>query len=153
MNRLYKILIALTLCSLLVLAFTFQPFNPRCQQVAGKLVNGDPGYMTGALAGTYYVDFENLWWFDKAPPPERETSVYTVGLPSWVETPRGTLFFDEYSLLDTAEQQGLNGVVLSLVTGGTGFWEGASGLLTLTGYYHADASEGEWSYRGEICLP
>jgi hypothetical protein len=146
-------LVVLAAASLLVLAFTAQANKPGCHQVSGKLSNGDPGQMIGTLSGTYYLDWDNLWFAEPYPMYPGATPVFTMGVPTWVETQRGDIRFDEYSLLDQDEQAGQNGVVLSIITGGTDDWEGASGLITLTGYFHASTGQGEWTYRGEICRP
>ena len=64
----------------------------------------------------------------------------------------GTLYFQEYAALDFSEQQGTNGAVLVHVIGGTGAWDGATGYITLSGYFHTE-STGQWDYQGEVCLP
>lgn len=149
-------LVVVAAASIFTLAFTAATARGGCQHVAGKLYNGDPGRMIGSLAGGYFINWDGLWYAETfpanpenpAPPP-----IWVVGLPSWVETNRGSLQFEEYSARDTDVQVGQNGVVLMVVTGGTNYWEGATGLITMTGYWHDVDGQGEWDYRGEVCRP
>ena len=143
----FLILVVVCIASLATLAFVDASSPAGCHNVRGKLYNGTPGRMIGAISGPYYFDRDQVFCFDEELFPIRR-----VCGRSWVDDKRGTLFFDEYSALDTSEQTGLNGAVLAVVTGGTGSWEGASGHIVLTGYWHDDG-QGEWSYSGEVCRP
>jgi hypothetical protein len=101
--------------------------------------------MIGAINGVYHFDPDQVFCYDEDFAPVRRVCAHT-----WVDANRGTLYFDEYSILDTAEQQGQNGAVLMVLTGGTNYWEGASGHITLSGYWHENG-QGEWAYTGEVC--
>jgi hypothetical protein len=103
--------------------------------------------MIGTVTGDYWIES-----FGGAHNPEGEPVTF-VWISSRVDGSHGTLYFKEYGALDFAEQEGTNGAVLLLVTGGTGRWENASGHMTLSGFFHTDASTGEWDYQGEICVP
>jgi hypothetical protein len=150
------VLVVVTAASIFTLAFSAAAGTGGCRHVAGTLYNGDPGRMIGSLSGEYRIDWDGLWYAEMfpanpanpAPPP-----IFVVGLPSVVETNRGDIEFEEYSARDTEVQEGTNGVVLMIVTGGTGYWEGASGLVTMTGYWHDVDGQGQWDYRGEVCRP
>ena len=83
--------------------------------------------------------------------PDGSDVIFNSG-SSVVEGKHGSINFQEYAALDLASQQGTNGAVLLVVTGGTGRWEGASGHLALSGYFHGDPFGGQWEYEGEVCL-
>jgi hypothetical protein len=93
-------------------------------------------HLTGSIVGDYKYD-----------------PVWYLTTPSTVEGSRGTINFEEYAALDSAEQVGTNGAVLMKIVGGTGKWQGASGHLVLFGYFHTDTESGEWQYEGEVCVP
>ena len=138
--------------ALATLAFTVTGNRPGCTHAQGRLFNatelGGPGRMIGTISGTYWYDITTYeeWDID-------DTDVIFNSGSSLVEGKRGTITFKEYAALDTAEQEGFNGAVLLVVTGGTGKWQDASGHIALSGYFHGDTTEGKWDYQGEICVP
>ena len=104
--------------------------------------------MIGTISGVYWYDGSTYHEWD----PDESDVIFNSG-DSLVEGQRGTLTFREYAALDMTEQGGPNGAVLLVITGGTGQWEGASGHIALSGYFHTDYFEGRWDYQGEVCLP
>jgi len=137
--------------SLATLAFSSSKAHSGCSHAQGRLFNAvageGPGRMIGTIAGDYWIDS-----FDGILNPEG-TPVTFLWNTSHVEGKRGTLNFSEFAAVDFTEQQGPNGAVLLLATGGTGKWENASGHITLSGFFHTDESTGEWDYEGEVCVP
>jgi hypothetical protein len=131
----------------------------KCTHAQGRLFNaaeeGSPGRVIGTISGDYWIDFSDPGnsGTTNAPFSPDGTDVFLTWAPSYVEGPRGTIFLMEYGALDFAEQAGPNGGVLVIVTGGTGQWEGASGHLALSGYFHTDEGTGVWDYQGEVCRP
>jgi hypothetical protein len=103
--------------------------------------------MIGAIAGTYDVTVLTIF------PAGTVDNVVFATSGSVVHTKKGDITFSETSSLDFAENEGLNGVALLTITEGTGDWQGASGHLLLSGYFHGDTGTGEWDYQGEVCLP
>ena len=122
---------------------------PGCNHVNGRLYNAPPGTdlpgrMVGGISGDYY--------FEGATIEDREQVTLTFGT-SHVDGRNGTLTMSENSVLDFAETQGYNGASLVVITGGTGEWEGASGHIILSGYFHVDDFIGQWDYQGDLCIP
>jgi hypothetical protein len=105
--------------------------------------------MTGTISGTYWYDVNSYREWD---PEDASRVVFNSG-SSIVEGKKGTIAFQEYAALDYAELESFNGAVLLVVTGGTGRWDGASGHIALSGFFHPESFEGEWDYQGEICVP
>jgi hypothetical protein len=134
------------LASFLTLAFTTANHIPGCNHVQGRIV--DPGRMIGTISGRYVYVGDNYQEWD----PDDTEVVFNSG-NSFVEGSKGTITFQEYAALDFSEYVGTNGAVLMVVTGGTGRWEGATGHIILSGYFHLDTFQGEWKYQGEVCVP
>jgi len=133
------------------IAFAASNGNDGCTHAEGHLVNiprqGGTGRMTGTITGDYQIDsFDGQFDPDSGP-------VTFSWLTSHVDSERGSINFSEYAALDFNEQQGQNGAVLLLVTGGTGDWANASGHITLSGFFHTSIPDGEWDYEGDICMP
>ena len=148
------LLLSLLVLSALAATLAFRGWNPTtaCTHAQGRLFNatelGGPGRMIGTVTGTYWYDGSTYDQWD----PDGSDVIFNSGA-STVEGKHGTIAFQEYAALDLAEQERTNGAVLLVVTGGTGKWDGASGHLTLSGYFHTDTFEGVWDYQGEICTP
>jgi len=142
----------LALSALATLAFTAWTPKAGCIHAQGRLFNaselGGPGRMIGTISGTYGYDGSTYQEWD----PDGSEVVFNSG-SSVVEGNQGTITFQEYAALDFAEQEATNGAVLLVVTGGTGKWEGASGHIALSGYFHPESFEGRWDYEGEVCVP
>ncbi len=152
-HRLLAICISILLVSLsaATLAFTTTHAGPGCTHAQGRLFNAvagvGPGRMIGTISGDYFIDPSS-----GATAPD-DTGVLFLWGTSHIDGEGGTIYFREYAALDLNEQQGLNGGVLVIVTGGTGQWENASGHLALSGYFHTAESTGVWDYQGEVCVP
>jgi hypothetical protein len=140
--------IVLAAASLLSLAFIITAAKGGCRHVEGKLVDG--ARFIGGISGTYTI---TEFAYDGDCPYEPAGDVNCTVVFSTVSGNRGSIDFVEYGTLDFAEQQGTNGAVLLMPVGGTGQWEGASGHIVLSGYFHLDGFESNWDYRGEICTP
>ncbi len=138
------LLIALSVASI---ASTSANVPPGCSHVQGRLFNGTPGRMIGTISGDYLYDTDAGLYI-----PD-DTGVWFMSSTSHVEGTEGTIFFNEYSAVDTDEYDGTNGAVLALVTGGTGRWENASGHVVFSGYFHMNTWTGVWDYQGEVCFP
>ena len=122
------------------------------EEVSGRLVvhgEGDVtvGQMTGSIEGDY--EFVLGPGFDAGIPG---LSIWFGTGTSVVVTEEGSLSFAEAGPIDLAEQVYSNAAVLMTITGGTGIWQGASGHLILSGYWHTDSESGEFDYQGEVCL-
>jgi hypothetical protein len=137
----------------IVLSASHALASPACRSVRGRVIDQQSsgahstGRMIGAIAGTYDVTVGPV-----IPAGTQEGVVFATS-NSVVHTKKGDLTFSETASLDLAETEGLNGVALLTITGGTGDWQGASGHLLLSGYFHGDTGTGEWDYQGEVCLP
>lgn len=137
----------LIVLSVATLAFTASAQGPSCTHAQGRLFNTVPGRMIGTISGVYTIDsFDASYSADGGP-------VFFQIATSHVEGQNGTINFKEYSAIDFSEEQGLNGAVLLVVTGGTGKWENASGHIALSGFFHLSESTGEWDYQGDVCVP
>lgn len=139
--------ILIIVISLLAIGFTQYSSVPGCEHVAGRLYNQDPARMIGGISGKYYIDFPGFCETDMVDSVSRNCNT------SRVEGKNGTIYFKEYSVLDFTETLGTNGAVLMVIQGGTGAWEGASGHIVLSGYFHLSDYLGEWQYQGEVCTP
>lgn len=141
----------LIILSIATLSFTAYAQSPRCSHAQGRLFNavaeGEPGRMIGTISGDYRIES-----FNGTSVPD-DSPVTFIWASSHVDGTRGTINFREYAAIDFTEQNGPNGAVLLLVTGGTGQWENASGHIALSGYFHTDESTGRWDYQGEVCVP
>lgn len=146
MKNKYIFPILIIIISLLALGFTQYSSVPGCDHVAGRLYNGQ-AKMVGGISGDYYIDFPGFCATDTIDSVTRNCNT------SRVEGKNGTIYFKEYSVLDFTETQGTNGAVLMVIQGGTGDWEGASGHIVLSGYFHLSDMLGEWYYQGEVCTP
>ena len=137
--------VALAAMSLLTLAFVAAAGQGGCPHVQGRLVDGTR--FVGTIQGEYNIlDVSVL---GECPYPDVSCTI----AHSTVTGNRGSISFVEYGVVDFGEQVGTNGAVLMMVQGGTGSWQGASGHVVLSGYYHADTSESNWDYQGEVCTP
>lgn len=141
-------LLALGALSLVGIAFVASAATGGCRHVRGRLVDGSR--FIGGISGDYSIS-EIV--YDGDCPFEPFGDVNCTVAFSTVAGNRGSIDFVEYGTLDFAEQQGTNGAVLLIPTGGTGKWEGASGHLVLSGYFHLEGWESNWDYQGEICTP
>ena len=130
--------------SILTLASSQANVPPGCEHVAGKLYNGNPSRMIGGISGTYTI----TGFFCNYPDNYPVTFGCTI---SEVSGNEGKLYFNEYYAIDFTKNIGYNGAVMVMITGGEGNWEGASGNIILSGYFHPLYSQGEWSYQGEVC--
>jgi hypothetical protein len=134
------------------LAFNGSSHGPGCMHAQGRLFNatqlGGTGRMIGTISGLYSYDGSTYQEWD----PDGSDVIFNSG-SSVVEGEHGSVTFQEYAALDKASGQSTNGAVLLVATGGTGRWEGASGHLALSGYFHGDPFGGQWDYEGEVCLP
>ncbi len=146
--------ILLAALSVASLAFTTANVPSSCRHVQGRLANGVPGRMMGTINEAYMYAPGGWGTVEGYEPKEGDGLVAISRGPSQVETDGGTLYLLEYSVLDWAEQAGTNGAVLTIVVGGTGEWENATGHITYSGYFHsAGGGTGLWDYQGEVCLP
>jgi len=137
--------VALAAVSLLSLAFVVAAQQGGCQHVQGRLVDG--ARFVGTIAGDYDVWGPGI--VEPCPYPDVScTTVYST-----VTGNRGSINFAEYGVVDFGEQVGTNGAVLMMVQGGTGRWEGATGHVVLSGYFHTVGSVSNWDYQGEVCTP
>ncbi len=137
--------------SLLVLGFNNSSLPEGCEHVSGKLLNspgeGLPGRMIGGISGDYWIDPESFCFFGDNEP------IYFMCSTSTVNDRLGNLYFKEYATIDFSENVGHNGAVLIVVQGGTDGWEGATGHIILSGYFHLNVFQGQWDYSGEVCTP
>jgi hypothetical protein len=137
-----------------VLSFSHVSASSGCRSVRGRVVDQhvandlSVATMIGSINGLYTV---TVLGGDSA--GTIVPSVYFFISTSVVETKKGDISFSETASLDTAEQDSVNGVALLTITEGTGDWQGASGHLLLSGYFHTSTGTGEWDYQGEVCLP
>jgi len=104
--------------------------------------------MIGTLKGDYYVTATG-----STPSSGTYPLIEFFTGDSYLETLSGNLYFFESSALDTAEQDSINGAALLTIIDGTGAYSGASGHLSLSGYFHSSTGTGEWRYVGEVCRP
>jgi hypothetical protein len=144
------ITIALVVASLLSLAFMEGILHPGCRPVRGRLVDGSR--FIGPISGEYVISSVEV--FGECPFGEPfGPQAWCTGAYSTVIGVNGSIDFIEYGVVDFSEQVGTNGAVLMMVNGGTGQWEGASGHVVLSGYFHTDTNASNWRYQGDICTP
>jgi hypothetical protein len=137
--------IALAAISLLTVAFAVVAQEGGCQHVQGRLVDG--ARFVGTIEGDYDVWGPGI--VEPCPYPDVSCTIAY----STVTGNRSSVTFTEYGVLDFAEQVATNGAVLMMVQGGTGRWDGATGHVVLSGYFHTDTFESNWDYQGEVCTP
>lgn len=147
-------ILGLTLVLVLV-GVTSAGAGPTCLPVVGRVVDQastgpstSHGRMVGVLRGDYYVTATG-----SSPASSSYPSIEFFTGESRLETRRGNLYFFESSGLDTAEQDGINGAALLTIVDGDGFYSGATGHLSLSGYFHGSTGTGEWRYVGQVCRP
>jgi hypothetical protein len=137
--------------SLLTMGFVVAVRSDGCKHVEGRLFNSPgpdlPGRMTGKISGDYWIDVGAFCFNDENSP------VTFICSTSRVDGKHGSLYFNEYSAMDFSEDLGPNGAVLMVVQSGTDDWEGATGHIILSGFFHLSDSQGEWDYQGEVCTP
>ena len=149
------VVISLAVFSLTTVLGTSYAFaSSGCRSVKGRVIDQQStdgqssARMIGSIAGTYNVTVLDTFSADTVVP-----SVIFGISDSVVETKKGNLYFSETSSLDLAENEGLNGVALLTITGGSEDWQGAGGHLLLSGFFHGDTGSGQWDYQGEVCVP
>ncbi len=150
-KRAFWISLLVIAASLLMLGFNNSTLPDGCEHVSGKLLNspgeGLPGRMIGGISGDYWYDPVSFCYIGDNDP------IYFMCGTSTVNDRQGNLYFKEYTAIDFSENFGHNGAVLIVVQGGTEGWEGATGHIILSGYFHLNVFQGEWDYSGEVCLP
>lgn len=155
-QRFRRTLIVLAVASLggaAVLAFASSPAGStgRCKLVEGRILDehaeGSVGVarIVGSIKGRYEFTFTGLF-----PDPTQPTVGFSTGEVRII-TNKGNLFWHESSATDLVNEDEFSTATLATLKGGTGEWEGVTGHVDLSGFFHTSTFTGEFDYRGVIC--
>lgn len=114
--------------------------GPECTSPVGMCFAGE---LTGGLKGTAFTTATSITPTIDTP----ETSVVLFTADSVVSTRGGTLNLKEAVVFQTAGDGNFS--ELSMITGGTGAWEGVDGVFRVDGTFDGTTVTGR--YEAEVC--